>query len=392
MKKVILCVLTAAVCAILFYGIRYLNSPVHSIDARLMIYEQSVDSNAIFVRDEDVYTSNIYGTVYNHYTEGARVKSGALLSTVYSGSVSEETMQELRTIDKKIDSVIKNGEYSQVHDTSSVSAASIINNYKDKIIEAGDEGKISSISAYKQIMNGISSGKNYHTTQSVVRELENQKAMVENRIGVAKCDIYSEKSGVFTTVLDGLENYLTPELAMRMTVSDFEAVRVNNSESIGNTVNEGASVCKVSNNHEWYVLVCVEAEDLKNYEVGDRVQMRFESIPGEQIECKILNKSEETDGKIVVLLVSNYYLEGAYSFRESESTLILKSYTGYKIPIHALRNYDNVQGIIAEKNNEQKFYPCKVLYTDTKEGFAIVNDADESNTLAGIERIIVGER
>lgn len=392
MKKAIICVFLAAICAILFYGIQYLNSPLDSVDAKLMIYEQSIESNAVFVRDEDVYSSDMFGTVYNHYTEGARVKSGALISTVYTGTVSEETMQELRTIDKKIAALTRSGEYSQVYDTSSVSAESIINNYKDKIIQAGDEGKISSISAYKEIINGIRTGSENQTTESLTRELENQKMMVENRIGVAKQDIYSEKSGIFTTVLDGLENYLTPEFAMQMSVSDFEAVRVNNSEAVGTLVNQGASVCKVSNNHEWYVLVCVKAEDIKDYDVGKRVQMRFDSIPGEQIECQILNKSEEQDGKVVVLLVSNYYLEGAYSFRESGATLILKSYTGYKIPIQALRNEDNVQGVIAEKNNDQKFYPCKVLYTDTKEGFAIINDADDVNTLSGIEKIIVGER
>ena len=392
MKKAIISVLLAAICAILFYGIQYLNSPLDSVEAKLMVYEQSIESNAVFVRDEDVYTSDMYGTVYNHYAEGGRVKSGALISTVYSGTVSEETMQELRTIDKKISSLTMGGEYSQSYNTSSVSAESIINNYKDKIIQSGEEGKISSISAYKEIINGIRTGGENQTSESIRAELENQKMMVENRIGVAKQDIYSEKSGIFTTVLDGLENYLTPELAMGMTVSDFEAVRVNNSESVGTLVNQGSSVCKVSNNHEWYVLVCVNAEDIKDYGVGKRVQMRFDNMPGEQIECQILNKSEEQNGKVVVLLVSNYYLEGAYSFRESNATVILKSYTGYKIPIQALRNEDKVQGIIAEKNNEHKFYPCKVLYTDTKDGFAIINDADDMNTLSGIEKIIIGER
>ncbi len=392
MKKAIISVFLAAICAILFYGIQYLNSPLDSVDAKLMIYEQAIESNAVFVRNEDVYTADMFGTVYNHYQEGARVKSGALISTVYSGTVSDETMQELRTIDKKIATFTRNGQYGGAYDTSSGSAESIIDNYKDKIIEAGDNGKISEISAYKDIINGIRAGGINQTTESVTNDLQNQKMMVENRIGVAKQDIYSENSGIFTTVLDGLENYLTPELAINMTVSDFEAVRVNNSESVGAMVNQGANVCKVSNNHEWYVLVCVDAEDVKDYGVGKRVQMRFDSIPGEQIECQIVNKSEEQDGKVVLFLMSNYYLEGAYSFRKSDATVILKSYTGYKIPIQALRNEDDVQGVIAEKNNEQKFYPCKVLYTDTKDGFAIINDKDDMNTLMGIEKIIVGER
>ena len=53
--------------------------------------------------------------------------------------------------------------------------------------------------------------------------------------------------------------------------------------------------------------------------------MRFDNIPGDQIECKITNKSEEQDGKVVVMLVSNYYLEGVYSFRQSTATIIFDS-------------------------------------------------------------------
>lgn len=392
MKKTIFVILTVALCAILFYGMRYLHTPLSTIDAKLIVYEQTLKSNALFVRDEEVYVSDMYGTVYNHYAEGARVKSGALLSTVYSGSVSNETMQELRTIDKKINSISKNGEYSAAYDVSSISAESIIDGYKEKIIEAGEGGNISSVSAYKEIINGIRSGKGNQTADSIIEELKNQKIMVENRIGVAKSEIYSHGAGIFTTVLDGLENYLTPEFALTMGVSDFEAVRVNNSEAIGTMVNDGSTVCKVANNHEWYVLICVDARKVEEYEVGKRVQMRFSSIPGEQIECKILNKSAEENGKVVVLLVSNYYLEGAYSFRESEATVILKSYTGYKIPVHALRNEENVQGILAEKNNSQKFYPCEVLYTDTDGDFVIVNSVKDGEPLDGIERIIVGER
>lgn len=392
MKKAILAIFLAAVCSVMFYGVSYLRRPVNVIDADLVIYEQSADAEAIFIRDEKVYTSDIYGTVYNHYAEGSRIKNGALVSTVYNGTVSDETMQELRTIDKKIENVTKNGAYNLSYDMSSVSMESIINGYKEKIIEAGEENNISAVSAYKQIINNMRVGNASLTAQNVIDELNTQKEIVENRIGVSRFDIYSDRSGIFTTVLDGLESYLTPELAMNMTVSDFDGIKVNNSEAVGNTVSAGGNVCKISNNHEWYVLVCAPAEKVKDYNVGDSLSIRFESIPGEQVACKTIHKSEEENGKVLMLLMSEYYLEGAYSFRESNATLVLKSYTGYKVPIHSLRTENNVTGILAEKNNEQKFYPCSVLYTNTDEGFAIVNDAEGETSLAGIQKIVVGER
>lgn len=392
MKKAFITVFLAFVVAIIFYGIRYFQSPVGTVEANLVQYERTVDAQAFFVRDEVVYTSDMFGTVYNHYAEGARVKKGALVSTVYSGTVSDETMQELKTIDKKIENARKSGSAEMSTDTSTVSEESLIENYKSEIIEAGEIQDVRTVNSYKELINDIRAGNSGKSTAQLISELEYQKQLVENRIGVAKSDIYSDFSGIFTTVLDGLENYITPDKAAQMTVADFNAIRVNNSEAVGSVVNAGASICKISNNHEWYVLVLVDAEKVKDYNVGDSLEMRFDSIPGEQIECKILNKSEEQNGQVLLFLVSYHYLEGAYSFRQSDASLVLESYQGYKVPVHALRSENNVSGIMAEKDNNRKFYPCKVLYTDTDEGFVIVNDADQQNTLMGIERIVVGER
>ena len=392
MKKFILGIVIAIFGALFIYGIYYLNSPINSMDAKMTVYEDAVTAEAIFVRDEEIYTSDVFGTVFNHFSEGDRVSKGALVSTVYSGRVEDTIMQELKTIDKKIQNIVKSGEYNQISGTESVSDEIIIDEYKQKIIDAGITGAIPSISIYKDVINGIRSGDGIQNEQSIIAGLEREKEAVERRIGVEKYVLYADKAGIFTTVLDGLEEYLTPERAIEMGVDDFEAVSVTESEAVGNTIDAGASICKISNNHEWYVLVCVDAESMEEYDVGDRVQMRFDNIPGEQIECKITNKSEEQDGKVVVMLVSNYYLEGVYSFRQSTATIIFDSYVGYKIPIHALRNENNVQGVLGEKSNEQKFYPCKVLYTNTEEDFAIIDDIEGKNDIAGLDRIVVGER
>lgn len=392
MKKFILGFVIAIFGALFVYGITYINSPINSIEAKMTVYEDSITADAIFVRDEEIYTSDVFGTVFSHYSEGDRVSNGALISTVYSGRVDDRIMQELKTIDKKIQDVKKSGEYNQITDINSASDESVIEDYKQKIIDAGRKGDITSVSIYKDAINGIRTGVGTQNEQSVINELERQKQSVEQRIGVEKYSLYSDKAGIFTTVLDGLEDYLTPERAMEMTVDEFCAVSPQEPKAASNIVDAGASICKVSNNHEWYVLLCVDAEKLESYDIGDRFQMRFDSIPGEQIEGKILNKSEEKDGKVVVMMVSNYYLEGVYSFRQSTATLIFNSYVGYKIPIHAIRNENGVQGILGEKRNNQNFYPCKVLYTNTEDDFAIIDDIDGKNDIAGIDRIVVGER
>ena len=85
MKKFILGFVIAIFGALFVYGITYINSPINSIEAKMTVYEDSITADAIFVRDEEIYTSDVFGTVFSHYSEGDRVSNGALISTVYSG-------------------------------------------------------------------------------------------------------------------------------------------------------------------------------------------------------------------------------------------------------------------------------------------------------------------
>ena len=190
MKKAVLAVFLAAFCAILFYGIRYFKTPLGSIEARKIIYEQSINIDAIFVRDEVVYTADMPGTLYNHYNEGERIKKGALITTIYNGNVDEEIMLELRTIDKKI----KNAQSEEAYNTyagSQSSKESVISAYKKKIIELGEAGDALAVSSYKDAINQARNGEGSKTSSTVLRELERQKADIEKKIGVEKYDVYA---------------------------------------------------------------------------------------------------------------------------------------------------------------------------------------------------------
>ena len=103
MKKGFAAVFLAVLCTFLFYGIRYMKSPLLTQKAVYGTYEDSVSTNCFFAREENVYTAGTSGTVYDIYSDGTRINKNSPVAAIYSGNVSEENIQAISTIDKKIE-------------------------------------------------------------------------------------------------------------------------------------------------------------------------------------------------------------------------------------------------------------------------------------------------
>lgn len=392
MKKGIIAIVIVALCAMLFYGIRYVNTPVDTIEAKITTYEEASHGKAYFVRRESIYTAPSSGTVYYHVPEGGRVANAKTIATIYDGVVSPDILQELNTLDKKIEKKQNENNVSELYSSDSSSVESKIESYKNNIIEAAEKKDVVKIADYKNDLNNLRSG-NSQSNEDKLKQLQNQKAEVEKKIGAKKKDVASSTAGIFTTLLDGLEDQLTPDLAKEFTVSQFNALPEAQGTTSSSIISKGDVIGKVVNNHVWYVLTSVDAKMAEKYKKGSKVKMRFANIPGEQVSASISNISPEENGQVLLLLECKNYLEGAFSFRSGEMDVIFESYTGYRVPIHAVRTSGESHGIMGETGTSQKFYPCEVLYTNTDEGFAIVQAAEgDTGQWSKIERIVVGEK
>lgn len=392
MKKGIAAVLLALVCTILFYGTKYMSSPLLTQRAVYGVYDEFVYTDCYFVRDEIVYTADRSGTVYNHYSDGMRAGSGALISTVYSGNVSQEILQELNTIDKKIEKARESTLFVNVSDDDS-DTENRIETYKKEFIAAAVEGNVNKVRAYKDAIVSLRSGTATANTSETINMLNEQKAVAEKKIGGSKQEIYALGSGVFSTVLDGMEHILTPQKVLDYTVEDFDAISGVSEKTSNQTVRSGDSVCKIVNNHKWYVICAVAAQRLENRGVGSSISMRFDNIPGVEAVGRIVSISPEKDGRCVVVIESTQYIEGAYSMRSSKMDLIFKSYSGYKVPIYAIRTVDGVKGVIARRNNVENFYPCETVYISEAGEYAIIRSPkDAERKLDTVDEFVLGER
>ena len=133
---------------------------------------------------------------------------------------------------------------------------------------------------------------------------------------------------------------------------------------------------------------------MKNRREGDSVKVRFNNSERESANGSIVNISDEENDKLIVTVKSSDYIESVFSYRIMDVDLIFKSYEGYKVPIHSIRTEENgKQKIIGINAGGQYNCYCEILFTNTDEGYAIVESAENSeHKISQMERILVGER
>lgn len=394
MKKFFVFVLTVAVAVMVGYGIKYVLTPINTQRLEYITQENAINTNGFIIRYEWVMYSRSAGTVYHSVSEGERVAKDSVVSSLFYGDVPEDSINELAVVDSKI----KNAEADlNEQNFSSLDYSTVENSIyqrENDIIDAAQENDILSISKYKRDINSLRQN-NELSENDIVAEFEEQKLQILSSIGVDRTDITAEISGVFTTYTDGYETMLVPDDIENYDVAYFESLSQSPQiRKISSKVEAGGEVCKIVNNHMWYVMMDIPADTMKDRKEGDSVKLRFNNMAGAVVNGVIDTVSEEQNGRIVVTVKCTTYLESAFSYRLVDVDLIFESYDGYKIPVHAIRTEeDGTQKVIGISGNRQYDCYCDVLFTNADGGYAIVDSSEDAeNKLSQMDKILVGER
>lgn len=395
MKKSVATVIVAAVTAITFYGIRYVKSPVETMTAKAETKESRISADGIIVYNESVYTASDTGTFYSYTGEGERVGKNRRIATVYNGIVDKEVLQALNNLDKKIadteESIRTDSEYVSTY--SSGQAA--IENLKNEIIDSVTEEDVSKMSEYKSKLNSAIGAGTTGNNAEVLALLQAEKEETEGLITQTHKDIYSDISGIYTTSLDGLEGTVNPADLSWYMVSDFQALKTPAEGISGNrTVKKGEAVCKVVDNHEWYVIAVITKAEAEQLSIGDTVRLRVTELPGENVEAKIDYISPEPDGaeKFLVSVRCERYLEGVFNIRKSGIEIIMNSYYGFEIPIYAIHVQDGKNGVMIQNGSTQSFRECTILYRNDETETVIIEPSGDGKQLEQGDMIILGEK
>lgn len=394
MRKFFIAVFTIAVAAMAVYGIKFVVMPVNTQKLEYITQENAINTNGFIIRDEWVMYTRSAGTVYHSVNEGERVARDSAVGMLFYGDVSEDSIKELAVVDNKIKSAGLSASSQSITEMDATTVENNVYSREHSIIEAARNNDIRAISKYKNDINSLRQNNTLSADNSA-EELENQKVQILGNIGVPNEFIYAQISGVFTTYVDGYETNLVPADIPNYDVNYFESLSQSPEiTKISEKADAGGAVCKIVNNHLWYVMVSVPAENMNGRQRGDDIRLRFNNMADSEVAGTINSVSEEQNGRVVVTVKCPAYLESAFSYRLVDVDLIFEKYDGYKIPVHAIRTEENGRRkVIGLSGNKQYDCYCDILFTNTDGGYAIVDSTEDAqNKLSAMDRIMVGER
>lgn len=393
MKKTITRIIIAALIVFIIYNLITLGSaPETTSIAQSGTVEITADFDGIISRAEQYVTLDMEegGVLDLSVSENEMVKKGKMLGVYYDSSIDESKKKRLSEINRKISEINSSPTDVGAMELEPKKLDAQIQQKVADIISAAPSRNIGDITSLKEevtMLMGrkLTSGGDTKTAAETLESLRMEKIQIEREYGGKKTEVISPLHGVFSTHVDGYETILTPEKAVAMTVSDFNAVKdkdISSKDAVS-----GGVVCKIMDNSKWWVSVLADEKSAGMFKVGTPAKLRFAG-ESKDISANVEYISGKDGGKYIITFSSDAYSEYALTSRQVAVTVVKGSYSGLKIPLEAIRVKDGKAGVYVRTENTVRYRETEVLYKD--EDIAIVKvDNTKTGALLLYDEVIV---
>ncbi|MCL2699201.1 MAG: hypothetical protein FWE68_02725 [Defluviitaleaceae bacterium] len=294
----------------------------------------------IIVRDETVYTAPISGVASYMVNDLDRVRAGTLIGEIRDAETSETAAYNLAEAERAL---------LRMHERrSEISAfARDVDNIYLQVKNVVDNRALPSLqqadfAGIYEVRDAINSNLNLRNqivmneSRGTLETLANERQHFETELNRSISSVHSERSGVVSFVIDGLEDVLTldrlddltPE-ETHMLVDYSNMVRVREAE-------EGDPLFKIINSNAWYIAAYIPVEYVNNWNVGDHRTIYIQdggSSTG--VEMRV-DRVERGGAEFYVVLRSTRNLLDFLHLRNVRFKITSSEHTGYKIPTAAI--------------------------------------------------------
>jgi len=357
-------------------------------------FEKALEKTGYLVRSEEILYSDGDGILSYSVSESQKVGVGQLVATVYSDSQGIDVQKELDEVEMKL-AILNRSSIDTGYLTSDVSKLD------EKILEsislsrASTEQKdLSLIAKYKEDllinMNKrelVTSGKGDFSEQ--IEALQARKSELTASLQNPIASVYSNKTGYFSTLLDGYETVFLPEKLEKMTIADFDSM-VNADK----TVYPATAIGKLITDFDWHTICEVTAEEAESLAEGNKYPVTYLYSEGQQLRAILEKKISQTDSERVILIFRMEDVPSGFDYTRSQSIkIILESKTGVSFPSSALRMLDGKPGVYIVAGNVVKFKYVDIIDSQNSKFLSKIPDSETENPatyLTKFDRVITG--
>jgi putative membrane fusion protein len=365
----------------LYVVFQIFNSVFSKITTEIVGYgsaTESLSTQGIIIRNETLIASNGSGVISYLVRDGEKVAIGSKIASYYSSKEDINSINLLNVIDKQIES------YESINSSAGLGSADPIGSEAEigknikEIINYNFKGDFHSAYDIKNNIVMLINGRRLLSGEvanfdSEIAQLKDKRAQITASVGSVTRDVYTDTSGYFLKNTDGFENIISAN-----SMSSYDVPALNDLLSAKSQSTDQNVIGKVVSDFEFYYSTVVDSLVADKLKTGQSVEIVFASLENQPLPAEISRISKAYDGKCVVDFKCNYMSKCLNLERKQKAEIIIKTYTGIKVPQGAVRMVDDQMGVYILAGTQARFKKIETVFL--KDGYYIVK---QDNTNAG---------
>lgn len=379
LKQIALYVISAIISLLVIAYIGYhiyisFNTNIKTADCTVVTKNETIKLDGYIFRNEKLLSASTSGNVSYLFKDGEKVGAGFEVANVYGSAKDPDVLNEIMKLDEEI-SILQSSNVSNMTSSDLSNIDSQINDLYYSIrsrTESGDiEYAIRTKNEMLVLLNKrkviVQAVKSY---DSEIAELESKKASLTSSLDSISETVKTTDSGYFYSTVDGYENIFTTDLIDKITLEAFDELIESQPEKVSDLI-----IGKTVNGFKWYVLCRASQDELRNFTVGSSYSVVFPYSGSAELDMtceKIDAPAEESDA---LLVFSTVNLPDNFNYLRMQSVeIIQKNYTGFYVPVSAVRIIDGETGVYVLRGEVVRFRRIDILFED--DGYCIVSETD----------------
>jgi len=361
---VLSCILAFGVIFYIGYHLMAKLSPgLELVDAIPTTVTRKIALDAYIFRDEEpIYATTSAVSVVSSISDGERVGIYSKLADIYSHS-SPEIENRLDEIDEQIKLLEKN----KADNRSVQSTAGIDSKIFEEVFgirQLCEDGSYAdALSAKKQLIleikkRSILTGeiKDYDLQ---IAELQREKSSLTSNLGALLGSVYAPKAGYYFSDYDGYGSAFSSVKIDSMGYDDFISLTETEQGDVG-----ANCIGTMVYDYRWYI-ACEMSKSDASYFMNQKKCIVSFSYSGEDLSMDVHRVIPQTPGDRAVIVFESEKMPADFDYtRMQPVTISAAEYTGFELPIEAIRVIGGYEGVFVLEEVTVEFRRINIIYED----------------------------
>lgn len=355
---------------------------VETISAVTSTVYETIDAEALVVRDEHTINAKSGGVTVASVKNGEKVKVGGNVAMRFSSEESAQQYAKATELEEQINY------YTDLEEQSLGTAADIQKTDEDILNDVNDYIRVINSGRYDDLSDCSSElNEKLARRQMIIGdEIDFSKTVSPLKEELSAIDtdscqpvgyVTTDQSGIFSSYTDGFESVLDYTKVEDLSAEDLKAAI----KKVQSAKPESESFGKLITSYEWYFCCVVDADKVDAISNGDSLNVALKS-GDEVMKCVVVSGADPqlNEKETVLILRCSQMNSDITSMRLEDIEIRYNEHKGFKIPSEAIRVDDDgnkfVYALISDKVVRRD---GKIIYsTDDYSVFEYEPDNDDS--------------